>query len=82
MVLLLCELNGLLPQKSGLVSQPRGFDEEFWASLVAQVLKNLTASAGDTGDLGSNSGSGRSPGGRNGNPLQCSSLENSMDKGT
>ena len=28
--LFLCELNGLLPQKS--MSQPRGFDEEFWAS--------------------------------------------------
>ena len=33
-VLFLCKLNGLLPQKS--MSQPRGFDEEFWASQVAQ----------------------------------------------
>ena len=33
------------------------------------------------GDLSSISGSGRSPGEGNGNPLQYSSLENSMDGG-
>ena len=32
-------------------------------------------------DLSSIPGSGRSPGGGNGNPLQCSCLENSMDRG-
>ena len=47
----------------------------FGASLVAQQVKN----AGDTG--GSISGSGRSPGGGNGNPLQCSCLGNPMDRG-
>ena len=45
------------------------------------VVKNLPASEGDAGDLGSISGSGRSPGGGDGNPLQCSCLENSMDRG-
>ena len=34
------------------------------------MVKNLPANAGDTGDLGLISGSGRSPGGGNGNPLQ------------
>ena len=34
-----------------------------------------------TGDLGSIPGSGRSPGGGLGNPLQYSCLENSMDRG-
>ena len=34
------------------------------------VVKNLPANAGDTGDVGSIPGSGRSPGGGNGNPLQ------------
>ena len=34
------------------------------------------------GDLGSIPGSGRSPGGGNGNPLQYSCLENPMDDGT
>ena len=32
-------------------------------------------------DPGSIPGSGRSPGGGNGNPLQCSCLKNSMDRG-
>ena len=33
------------------------------------VVKNLPANAGDMGDAGSIPGSGRSPGGGNGNPL-------------
>ena len=33
----------------------------FWASQVAPVVKNRPASAADTEDEGSNSGSGRSP---------------------
>ena len=41
------------------------------------VAKNLPANAGDTGDLGLIPGSGRSPGGGNGNPLQNSCLEKS-----
>ena len=48
---------------------------------MAPSVKPLPASAGDTGDLGSIPGSGRSPGGGNGNPLQCSCLENPMDRG-
>ena len=38
-------------------------------------------SACKAGDPGSIPGSGRSPGVGNGNPLYCSSLENSMDRG-
>ena len=38
-------------------------------------------SAYTAGDLGLIPGSGRSPGERNGNPLQYSCLENSMDRG-
>ena len=38
-------------------------------------------SAGNAGDLGWIPGSGRSPGEGNGNPLQYSCLENSMDRG-
>ena len=45
------------------------------------VLKNPPANAGATGDLGSIPGSGRSPGGGHGNPLQYFCLENSMDRG-
>ena len=39
------------------------------------------ASVCNAGDLGSMPGSGRSPGERNGNPLQYSCLENPMDGG-
>ena len=46
------------------------------------VVKNLPANAGDAGDTGSILGSGRSPEVGNGNPLQYSCLENSMDRGT
>ena len=53
----------------------------FWASQVALVVKNLAANAGDLRHAGSIPGSGRSPGGRNGNPLQYSCLENPMDRG-
>ena len=49
------------------------------ASMVAQTVKSSVCSAGD---LGSIPGSGRSPGEGNGNPLQYSCLENSMDGGT
>ena len=43
--------------------------------------KNLPANTGDTRDVGLNPGSGRSPGGGNGKPLQYSYLENPMDRG-
>ena len=49
--------------------------------LVAVVVSNLTANAGDTGDVGSIPGSGRSPGIRSINLLQYSCLENPMDRG-
>ena len=48
-------------------------------SQVALVVKNLTANAGDGRDVGSVPGSGRSPGGGQGNPLQYPYLENPMD---
>ena len=51
------------------------------ASPVALVLKNPPANAGDLRDMGLIPGSGRSPGGEKGNPLQYSCLENSMDRG-
>ena len=50
------------------------------ASQVALVVKNLPANAGDVRDVGLIPGSGRSPGGGHGNPLQYSCLENPMDR--
>ena len=46
--------------------------------LSGSVVKNPPANAGDMGSI---RGSGRSPGEGNGNPLQCSCLRNSMDRG-
>ena len=43
--------------------------------------ENLAANAGDVRDMVSIPGSGRSPGGEHGNPLQYSCLENPMDRG-
>ena len=51
------------------------------ASQMALVVKNSPDDAGDTRDLGSIPGLGSSPGVGNGNPLQYSCLENSMDRG-
>ena len=51
------------------------------ASLVALVVKNPPASAGDIREVGSIPALGRSPGGGQGNPLQYSCLENPMDRG-
>ena len=49
------------------------------ASLGHQTIKNVPAMQVT---LGSSSGLGRSPQKGNGNPLQCSCLENFMDRGT
>ena len=51
-----------------------------WAFQVALVAKNPPANAGDIRDADSIPGSGKSPGGGNGNTLQYSCLENSMDR--
>ena len=45
------------------------------------VVKNLSANAGDTRDTDLIPGSGRYPGVGNSNPLQCSCLENFIDRG-
>ena len=59
-------------------------------ALSLHPLLSVTGSSGgsngketacNAGDLGSIPGWGRSPGEGKGNPLQCSYLENSMDKG-
>ena len=44
------------------------------------MVKNSPANAGDTRDRGLIPRLGESPGGGNGNPLQYSCLENSMDR--
>ena len=44
-------------------------------------VNNLSANEGDARDVGLTPGSGRARGVGNGNPLQYSCLENSMDRG-
>ena len=46
------------------------------------MVKNLPADVGDVRDAGLIAGLGRASGGGNGNPIQYSCLENSMDRGT
>ena len=45
------------------------------------MVKNPPANAGDVRDAGLIPGTGRSAGGRHGNPLQYSCLETRMDRG-
>ena len=58
-----------------------------WKSFIGRgfpdgwMVKNLPANAGGTGDMGSITGLGRSPGGRNSNLLQYSCQENPRDRG-
>ena len=55
---------------------------DFWRwEWGGSVVMNLPAYAGNKRDVSWIPGSGRSPGDRNGNPLQYSCLENSMHRG-
>ena len=71
------EWNSVFLSRSNEIELPYNFK----ASQVALVVKNLLANARDLRDVGSISGSGRSPGGGHGNPLQCSCLENPVGRG-
>ena len=52
-----------------------------WGFPGSAVAKNLPANAGDGKTMSVIPGLGRSPGVENGNPLQYSCLENSVDRG-
>ena len=54
------------------------FNYNLWGFPGSSDDKESTCNAGDPGLI---PGSGRSPGERNGNPLQYSCLENPMDRG-
>ena len=54
---------------------------EFRPNLDFPGVSDDKVSAYNVGDLGSIPGSGRSPGEEKDNPLQCSCLENAMDRG-
>ena len=69
--------------KEKIISYPAIWCDMWWqrASQAEIVVKTSSATAGDVRDAGLIPGSGRSPGGGNGNPLQYSCLENPMDRG-
>ena len=64
----------LLPTFGKFMTNSRGFPG-------GSVVKNPPANAGVVGDMCSIPGSRRCPGAGNGNPLQYSCLENSIDRG-
>ena len=66
---------------SSLTFVDKCYMASMWASQVAPVVKNTPAHAEDIRDAGSIPGSGRSPGGGYGNPLQYPCLENPTDRG-
>ena len=75
-------LNGSSRRSCGSESdQPLNKTDGNWASQVALVIKKLPANETDMRETGSIPGSGRFPGGGNGNSLQYSCLENPMDRG-
>ena len=75
---------GLIPGLGRSAEEGIGYRLQYsWASLVAQLVKNLHAMQEEptcnVGDLGLIPGLGRAPGEGKGYPLQYSGLENSMD---
>ena len=52
-----------------------------YGQIGGSMVKYPPANAGDSRDMGSVPGLGRSPGGGNGSPFQHSCLENPMDRG-
>ena len=69
------------PDAMILVFRMLSFESALGASQLALVTKNPPANAEDVRDMGSIPVSGGSPGGGHSNPLQCSCLESSMDRG-
>ena len=58
---------------------PRQYEGSYRGFPGNLVSKESACNAGDTGDAGLITGLGRFPEGGNGNPLQCSCLENCMN---
>ena len=65
----------------GLQAQEFLFSVYPWGFLGGPVVKNPSVNARDTKYMGSISGSGRLPGGGNGNALQYFCLGNIMERG-
>ena len=68
-------------EKTRLNTNLLGISELKWTGMGELKSDDGEESACNVGDLGSIPGLGRFPGGRHGNPLQYSCLENPMDRG-
>ena len=78
---LVCPVEGLVQPLSPISSPPPAVPSHSnMNGLPIHIGSESKESAGNAGDPGSIPGLGRSPGERNGNPLQYSCLENSMDR--
>ena len=75
-------LTGKYHEQRSLVGYNPGVHKEFHTTeQLITAHSGVKETACNAGDLGSISGMGRSPGGRNGNPLQYFHLKNPMDRG-
>ena len=76
-----------VPSRLSAMKQPSIWLTDAWQNTSTRgfpggsLVKNLPADAGDAGNEGLIPGSGRSPGGGHGNPLQYPCLENPTDRG-
>ena len=81
----LVEINFFISKKKKKVGRMRMRncvnDDVLLCFTDGSVSKESKCNAGDTGDVSSVPGSGRSPGRGNDGPLQYSCLENPMDRG-
>ena len=90
-----CFIRGLIPFRGGPPSSPKHFPKGLPPKIIALSIrisiyesglpwwlrgKESACNVGDSGDVGLIPGSGRSPGGGNGNPLRYSGLETPMDR--
>ena len=78
-VVQVCSLSSVFRNYISAASGPQAWLRNTVGSPGGSEVKNLPVNAGDTGDMGSILGSGRSSG--NGNLLQYCCLGNSMDRG-
>ena len=91
----ICFIRGLIPFRGGPPSSPKHFPKGLPPKIIALSIrisiyesglpwwlrgKESACKVGDSGDVGLIPGSGRSPGGGNGNPLRYSGLETPMDR--
>ena len=72
---------GYSPRGQQELDTTEGLNNNKPMRMAFEIRHNFSSKESACNDLGSIPGLGRSSGEENGNPLQCSCLENSMDRG-